>query len=161
MLDRIVGRDAERHGDAAQFLDRRRQHRPVAVVDLARADGGARRRQLVAGRENGDSRPAEDRNVLDADRRQHRDFARTEDRAGAQHGLAGADVRAGSGNGGARRHGLTDVHGRIGGVDEFRLLDHHHRVGAARDHAARGDDRRQARADGLLRRPARRQHFAD
>jgi hypothetical protein len=41
--------------------------------------------------------------------------------------------------------------------DSFRLLDHHDRIGTARDHSARGNDRRPPRTDLNLRHLSRRE----
>ena len=125
---------------AAQFLDRGGEHRAVAVEHLAGAD---RRRPAATS-----SSPVERiatrgaRNTATsalADGREQRDLARAEPDAAAQHRLAGADVGAGGAR--WRRPAATAcAHvDRAPSLGRLGRLDHHHRVRAARDHAAGGD----------------------
>ena len=61
---------------AARFRNRRRDDRPVAVIDLRRRQRCARRDELVAGREHRHLGPAHDIDLGDAAGRQHADLAR-------------------------------------------------------------------------------------
>ena len=86
--------DAQMHGFAAQFLDRRADDRGVGVVHGAGAQRLTGRDDLVAGREDRDARPTAHGDVAHSDRREHADLARREPLPGAQHGFAARDVGA-------------------------------------------------------------------
>ena len=62
--------------------------------------------------------------------------------AGAQYGLAPADVSAGEGDEAAGRYGLADLY-RLKALlfDQFGVFHQHHGIGATRHHTARGDHR--------------------
>ena len=117
-----------------------RDDRAVGVVDRGRAQRLAGLHQFVAGREDGDARPARDGDLRDAAGRQHADLARADDGAGAQQRLAAGDVGAGIGR-------------RI--VRATRRGGFRSRVGAATAGCARPSRRRRRRAA-----PARRSRSA-
>ena len=89
--------------------DRRGDDRAVGVVDRGRAQRLARLHQFIAGREDGDARPARDGHLRDAAGRQHADLARADDGAGAQQRLAARDVGAGIGDELPGRSGAADL----------------------------------------------------
>ena len=156
----VVGNDAEMHGGAAKLLDRGADDRGVGVVDGARAQRIAGRDDLVARREDRHSRPAVDGDLAEPQRRQHADLARGEVRSGAKHRLASRDVRAGVAHVLAAGERTTDFEPLAApGGDELRMLDHQHRVGAARQHSAGRDRRRDAGDHGLARHDTGREDF--
>lgn len=154
----VVGDDAAAQRDAAQFLDRGGEHRAVGIEHLAGTDRRARGHQLIAGGDNCDAGGAEHSHLGGADGGQQRDLAGAEPGAEAQHRLAGADVGAGGADGGAGGDGLGDVD-LCFALDRLGQLNHHHRVGTARDHAAGGDHGGGAGADRLLRHLAGGEHL--
>ncbi len=153
-----IGNGAEADGLAAVLLQRGGDDRTVGIVDGGGPQRLAGRDQFVAGGDHRDARLAPDCRLCRADRGEHPHLARAEEGAAPQQRLATGDVRAGKGDVLPRRRGAQD---REPAVLEARVLDHHHRVGAARDRPARGDgggmagDDRQARlrpaGDGLRR----------
>ncbi len=137
----VVGGDAEAEGLGAELLAGVGEQGLVAVVDLSRSERFAGGDDLVAGREHADPRPAVHDRGGAADRGEHPGLARAEGDAGAQDDLAAGDVRAREGDHAARRDRSADQ--QHAGLD-LGVLDHHDRVGAARDHAAGGDRHRLA-----------------
>ena len=156
----FVRKRAERDRLAAGFDDRRGEDGAVAVIDAAGPERPARLDQLVAGREHRDARPAHDVDRRQTAGRQHADLARADLAAAAEQSLAARDVGAGIGDELAARRGAAQIDRRRRGVlDQFGLLDHHHRIGAARDDPAGGDRGRGARHHFERRRNAAGDHF--
>ena len=141
----IVRDDAEGHGFAAILGDRSGDDGAVRIVNAGCRQGLARWRQLVAGGEHGDPRPAHHLDRIEAAGGQHADLARGDDGALAENGLAARHVRPRITNELSGRGSPVEVdrQGSFAGRDLGRL-HHHHRVGAAWNHAARGDGRRRA-----------------
>ena len=111
----------------------------VAVVDLAGGERRADRLQLVAGREERDAQLAVDRDLADAERRQHAELRRA-------HGLARRGTRPARASGPRRRSGgsgpalpTAPAAMRTPRRILARTLLHHDRVGA-RGHDAAGED---------------------
>ena len=150
----LVGADAEGDRHSARLGDRGGEDRGVRIVNPAGPDRLSRRHDLVAGRDDRDQRPAPHLDRGEPDRRQHADLARGQHLAGAQHRLAAGEVAAGKGDelAGDRRAAHRDCRNAAFAVaiavDGLGVLDHDHRVGAARRHAAGGDQGRGARLDG-------------
>ncbi len=157
----VVRERAEPHRFAACLDDCGSKDRAVAVVDRARPQRLTRLHQLVTGRENRHLGPPRDVDRRQAAGRQHADLARADARAAPQQGLAAGDVGACVGDELAGGGGAPQLDRRpLRGLDELRVLDHQHRVGAARQHAAGRDRRRSPRLDRERRRTAARQDLA-
>ena len=139
----VVRHDPERDGLAAQLLNGGRDRGGVAVVHRARANRSARRDDLVAGGEHGDPRPAPDLEAGTTDRREHADLARGQQLAPPEHGLAARQIAPGEGDQLPRHRRPHHANGP-GRVVEIGMLDHQHRIGAARNHAAGRDHGRGA-----------------
>ena len=137
----IVGERTEDDRFAARLGDRRRDDRAVAVKDLGGPQHAARRDQFVAGREHGDFRPAHHVDFGDTASREHADLARPDPRAAPQHHLAARDVGASVRHELSGRGGAAHLDRRFAGLQQIAVLDHHHRIGAARHDAAGGDGR--------------------
>ena len=136
----LVAEDAHRHRHTAVLGHGGAEDRGVAVGDAARRQRRAGRDQLVAGRDHRHARSAHHWYVREAGGGEHADLAARDHRAGAQQRLPARDVAAGEADELAGRHGALQQHGRaVRRVVELRPLDHRHRIGAARDHAAGGD----------------------
>ena len=123
---------------AARFRDRRGDDGAVAVVDP--------RRPRARHPARTSSSPVESTATLgrrttstcgDAAGRQHADLARRDAGLAPQHHLAARDVGAGIGDELAGRDRAAHIDRRRAvSVDQLGVLDHDHRVGAARHHAA-------------------------
>ena len=144
---RIAARPRHLHG-----------HRPgVRIADLEGLRLLARLDDLVARRQDRDTRPAIDRDALAADHRQQRDFGEAQPPAWGKNDAAvpGFDplrVEVLAGLEGPRD---LDAIARA-----LRVLDHHHRVGAFRQRRARHDFHRLSGAHGA-RINLSRAHFPD
>ncbi len=138
--DVFVREDAELHRLAAGLDNGGGNDRAVAVIDAAGPQQLAGFDQLIAGRQHGDARAAHDVGHCIAARREHADFAGSDRRAAAQQSFPARDVGAGIRDELPARRGAAQIdRGRRRLLDQFGLLDHHHRIGAARDDAAGGD----------------------
>lgn len=145
----VVGADAERHRLAAQLGHRGGQGGGIGIVDRTGPERRAGCDDLVAGGQHRHPWPAIDGDLRRADRRQHGDLARGQHLAGAQHHLAAGDVAASEGDELAGGRRTMDLHHRRRTVvARLGVLHHHHRVGPARQHAARGDHRGRPRLHG-------------
>jgi hypothetical protein len=72
--------------------------------------------------------------------------------AAAQHRLAASNVGSGGSDELARGDGAADFHSDpVAAVPHVGVFDHDHRVRPARNHAAGGDQRRGAGANGMHR----------
>ena len=131
------GPEHDRH--AAGFGDGGRDDGAVAVVDSRRLERRAGRNQLIAGRQHRDIGLAHHLDGRDPARRQHADLARADARAPPQHDLAARNVGARIGDELSGRHRSAQVDRRRIVVHQIGMLDHRHRVGAARQHAAGRD----------------------
>ena len=136
----------------------RRDRGGVAVVHRARANRSARRDDLVAGGEHRDPRPAPDLDAGTTDRREHADLARGQQLAPPEHGLAARQIAPGEGDQLARHRRPHHANGS-GRIVEIGMLDHQHRVGATRNHAAGRDHGRSTGQDGQAGGHPRRQHL--
>jgi hypothetical protein len=158
--DVFVGERAERHRLTAGFDDRGGDDGAVAVIDAGGRQRPAGLDQFVAGREHGDARAPHHVDGSEPARREHADFARADARAAAQQRFAARDIGAGIGNELAARRGAAQRDGRRDlGFDQFGMLDHHHRIGTARDDAAGRDRGRGAGQHFDGRRNAAGDHF--
>ena len=151
----VVGTDA-RAAPAAPpcSVDRRAEDRGVGIVDRAGAAAAGRARTISSPVEIIATGAAHDQHLGQADRGQHADLARGQDAARAQHRLAARDVAAGGGDAapGAAGAAQLDPDAPSAPSRELGLLDHHHGIGAARQHAAGRDQR--WRCPGRPRAPA-------
>jgi hypothetical protein len=127
----VVADDPERDRLAPQHADGVGEHRRVGVVNGRGADRRAGGDDLVAGREDRDPRPADDLDRAPADRGEDAGLARGELGAPSQDQLAPRHVGPGEADPGPWRDGAN--HEQIPPVDRG-VLDHHDRVGPARDH---------------------------
>ena len=137
----VVGKRAERDGEAAGLGDGGGHDRAVAVVDTGRFQLLPGLHQFVPGREHGNFRLANDIDGREPAGREHADLARADQCAAAKQGFATRDIGAGIGHelSGRGRAPQFDEQAILV-LDQFGLLDHHHGIGAARQHAA-GCDR--------------------
>ena len=136
----VVRQGAAKHRFAAVFRHCCSHNGSVGVVDLCGRKTGAGLNEFIAGRQNGDARPARHRRLGDAAGRQHADLARPYERAGAQQNFAPRDV-------GARVRNELPGRGRTSQIDRvgargLRVFDHHHGVCAARHGTTRRNRRR-------------------
>jgi len=154
----VIAHDPQRDRFAAQLLDRGRQDGGVGVVDRARRQRVSGRHDLVAGGEDRHPRAPPHRDLGEAERGEHADLARAEHLPGAQHRLATRDVGARMAEVLARRD--RPRHPQAGRRVDLRVLDHHDRVGATRQHAAGGDRGGRPGHDRHLRRDAGREPLA-
>ena len=138
----VVVRDPQPFRLAAELAHGIGEHLGVRVVDLCRLHRLAGRDDLVAGREDGDDRLSPDVDGGDADRGQHAGIAAGQQLTAAEHGLAGGDVGSGKRHAAARRDGSGDSQLAAVGLG---VLDHHHGIGAARNHPAGGNRHGRAR----------------
>ena len=137
----IVMRDAQPPRLAAQFAHGVGEHLAVGVVNLGRLHLFAGRDDFIAGGKNRDDRLSPDIDIRDTDRRQHSRVAAGQQPAAAKHRLARRDVGSGE------RHPAAG--GDRSGDSKFAaaylgVLDHDDGIGAARHHAAGGDQHRLA-----------------
>ena len=160
---RSSGKGAERHRLAAGLGDRRGDDRAVAVVDRGRpqrlAEAPPARRRSRAPRPSAGARTS---TLGEPAGRQHADLARADPLAAPQQRLAARDVGARIADELAGRDRAADLDRRtLRGLDQLGLLDHHDRIGTARDGAAGRDRgggrrcRRRAPARGRRRSPRR------
>ncbi len=106
---RIVSRDAEAEGLAAQFANGISEHLGVGVVDARRLHRLAGRDDFVAGREDRDDRLAPDVYAGDADRGEHSGIAAGQDLSAPQYRFPCRDVGARERHSAPRRHCATDA----------------------------------------------------
>ena len=127
------------------------QHRRVGVVDLARAQGFARRPQLVTGAEHRDAGPARDAQLSHAGRGGGAQLHARQPGPRLQHQHVGTHVLAGLAHVLARRHRRLGAD-RVPGALHVLLGDH--RGGPGRDGRPGGDADRDAVADLVVGRGA-------
>ena len=150
--DLVVRERAERHRLAARFRHRRRHDGAVAVVDRGGPSGAPGATSSSPVESTATLRSPHDVDLRDAAGRQHADLARADARAAAQHHFAARDVGARVGNELAGRTRAAYVDRRRRRIlHELGLLDHDHRIGAAR-HDAAGRDRGRGAGSDLERR---------
>nr|WP_252374346.1 hypothetical protein [Hydrogenophaga sp. 2FB] len=153
----VVRDDAQVHGHTAQLFDGGADDRRVGVVHGADGQGFAGRDDLIARGEDGHARLAVDAHIGQTQCRENADFARAQRHAGAQHGFSTRDVRARIADVLAGRDRAPDLYAAVRDVG---VLHHHHRIRAARQHAAGGDGGCQTAPHLLTRRDAGREDLA-
>jgi hypothetical protein len=137
----VIGKCSERDGFASGFRDRGCKDGAVAVVDSCRPERAARSHQLVPGREHRHLGFLHDRYLGDAASRQHPDLPWRDDRLAPEDHFPARNVWASIRDELPRSRWPAQLDGRRSVlIDQFRLLDHQHGVGAARNDAA-GRDR--------------------
>ena len=135
-LIQVVASDGKSPCDAAKFADRVREYLGVGVIDTSRPHRLARRDDLVTGRKDGHDRATPDGDLRDSHGGEHAGVPAGQQVTGSQHRFARRDVGAGEGHVGTARNRTGDDERRVPHVG---MLDHYHRIRAARDHAAGGD----------------------
>ncbi|MFN8643110.1 MAG: hypothetical protein U0802_16185 [Candidatus Binatia bacterium] len=132
-----VGHDAE----VDHLGTRRARHRGervlVDVPHLARTRRPVGRNDLVAGGDEADARPPHHAQARQAEAGERAEVLGAQAAAAREHRRTASDVLADAQHVLPRRHAALDLDGAV--ADLVGVLDHHHRVGAARRHAAGGN----------------------
>ena len=135
----LIGSDAEIGGLAPRLDDLRHQRIRVGVRNLGRSRLRAEIRELVAGRENRDTRAAIHPHLRVAERRQEPDFGSADHAAGLHDEVAGSDVLPRGADVGARGDAAADRDPSVIGGD---VLLRHDGVGAFGERRAGEDPHR-------------------
>jgi hypothetical protein len=140
----VVANNAEVNDLATGLSDEPGDHTRVAFADLARFKGAVVAYQLISGGKHGDLCPANHRDPIPADRRQHTDVGWTEMRSAGQHKRAGTNITPGPANRVTRLDRAGELHEVVG---DGAVFDHHNCVGTWRNGCARHNAHGFTRAD--------------